>query len=360
MSTPDPESSAREPMLTTSDIYRAAREGVLRQEEASRLVSWAYNEQTNSGATAADGDSSSPTDSKRINRQSVASYMGALLMIAATNWLLGTKWEGLESTSVLTISMLYATSAARWGNRLRSQGHTLQGGLLLTVAVSQVPIITYSLQDIFHLWPGGQPLLPYMFFHLMAHPSWVVMELATIAISLLALRYVRFPFLAAPLGYSCLMLSRDLPLWVAGYSRVDFGKHLWASVGVGLLTILIGSRLNRQGGHEQLPRSEDPAFWPYLFGTFAVWSGLSALTNLQMMHVSALLLFSLGLIVVGVRTRRKTFLVFGGLGVDGSLLQLAHLNFRDSLFFPFIVVAAGACLLNARAFRTQTVKERLD
>lgn len=340
------------PVLTPADIYRAAGEGVLGQEDAARLVSWCYARQARESSPADDDVPRQSKSSRGLSRETFAGYAGAMLMIGATAWLLGARWEELSSPTVLALGSLYAMIVARRGRRLRERGHSLSGGLLITVAVAQVPLVTYALQDIFNFWPGGQAPQPYMFFHFMAHPAWVVMEVATIIVALLALRRVRFTFLGAPLGFACWLLARDLPLWATGYPDVDLKTYFWLSAAVGVCTLLVGRRLDSRANKSQtssfsFARVEDLAFWPYLFGTLALWSALSVLTGLAMLHISVFALVSLGLIMIGLRERRKTFLVFGALGLDQSLRYLAHLSFPHSFFFPFVLVALGACLVLA-------------
>lgn len=329
-----------EPLLTASDVYRASREGVLSQEEASRLVSWAYEERKKSESV----HPASRFRSRKINSETVASYAGALLMIAATNWLLGATWEGLAPATTLVLGSLYALGAVSWSRLLGEQGRVLQSGLLMTVAVAQTPLIVYSLQNMLDWWPGGETP-PYGFLHMMFHPAWVVLELATVAVALLALKRVRFSFVAAPLGYSCLLLARDLPLWFAGYPRININWYFSISAAVGLLTVLLARNLSRRQTADNSFGGEDIAFWPYLFGSFALLRALSSLAFMSTFYLTALLFFGLMMLALGVRERRKTFLVFGALGLDQGLMFLAHLRLPNSFFFPFFLIGVGAYLL---------------
>ena len=52
-------------------------------------------------------------------------------------------------------------------------------------------------------------------------------------------------------------------------------------------------------------------------------------------------LINLGLIVCSLVLRRRTFLVFGALGLFGYLGHLAYRVFNDSLLFPFALSLLG-------------------
>jgi hypothetical protein len=73
--------------------------------------------------------------------------------------------------------------------------------LLITVAVFLVPLLTYTVEDMLGLWPAERPGA-YGEFYPRVHASWIVMEVATMAAALVALRFVPFGFLTAPLAYS--------------------------------------------------------------------------------------------------------------------------------------------------------------
>jgi hypothetical protein len=83
---------------------------------------------------------------------------------------------------------------------LRNKGYIIGGSLLITVAVCLVPLMTYAIEDILGLWPAGHPGA-YENYYPWINGSWIVMELATIAVAAIALRYVRFGFLTAPIAF---------------------------------------------------------------------------------------------------------------------------------------------------------------
>ena len=56
-------------------------------------------------------------------------------------------------------------------------------------------------------------------------------------------------------------------------------------------------------------------------------------------------LLNVGFMLLGVKLRRATFLVFGALGVFIYLGHLAYEVFKDSFFFPFVLALLGLGLI---------------
>ena len=95
------------------------------------------------------------------------------------------------------------------------------------------------------MWPAGDPG-PYGEFYPMIHASWIVMELATILAAAIALYFVRFGFLTAPMAFSFWFFSMDVAALILGRELIyEANERAWISVAVGLLTILLGYGLDR-------------------------------------------------------------------------------------------------------------------
>src|SRR4051812_24974588 len=203
--------NATEPdlLLNASDILRAADEGVLPRAEAERLVEWGRARRTETAPRVA------PEASKGLNAVTVAYYFGAMLMISACAWFLGDKWESLGSRGVFATTLVYIAVALGVGLWLRARGYVVGGGLLVTVAVCLVPLLTYTVEDMLGMWPAARPG-EYAGFYPRVHASWIVMELATIGAAALALRFVPFGFLTAPMAFSFWFFSMDVAEWLIG------------------------------------------------------------------------------------------------------------------------------------------------
>jgi hypothetical protein len=343
MPTSDSDPSNNELSLTSSDIYLAAEQGVLLRADAERLVHWGFEQRFNRSNVA---EPTVPVVERRkgLNIATVAYYFGAMLMIVACAWFLGDKWERLGSPGILGTVIVYMMIAGGLGWWLRGKGYLIGGGLLITVAVCLVPLLTYTIEDILGLWPSANPG-PYKNYYPWINGSWIVMELATIAAAALALRFVRFGFLTAPIAFSFWFLSMDLAALITRNASLSWETRQWISVIVGLFTLLVGYGLERYMHKPGEPRSEDFAFWCYLFGMLAFWGGLTSMNSGSEIMQALYALLNVGLIWLAVKLRRSTFLVFGALGVHLYLGHLAYQVFEDSFFFPFVLALLGLSLI---------------
>ena len=330
--------------LTPADIHRAAVEGVLSERDAERLVQWGYEQRFNPLLRS---EPHAPAKERRkgLNLVMVAYYFGAMLMISACAWFLGDKWEALGTSGILVTTLVYMLIAGKTGWWLRGKGYVVGGGLLITVAVCLVPLLVYTIEDMTGLWPRGERPGQYEQYYPMIHGSWIIMELATIAAAAIALRYVRFAFLTAPLAFSFWFLSMDVAALMWGEASLSWEKRQWVSVVVGLITLFVGYGLERVLHRREEPRSEDFAFWCYLFGMLAFWGGLTSMSSDSEVRRAVYALINVGLVGLAVKLKRATILVFGALGVHLYLGHLAYSVFEDSIFFPFVLALLGLSLI---------------
>ena len=343
MPTPDSETSNFELSLTSSDIYLAAEQGVLLQADAERLVRWGFEQRFNHSGLA-EPKAAVVERRKGFNFVTVAYYSGAMLMISACAWFLGDKWNELGSPGILGTVVVYIMTAAGLGWWLRNRGYIVGGSLLITVAICLVPLLTYAIEDMLGLWPADHPGA-YENYYPWINGSWIVMELATIAAAAIALRYVRFAFLTAPIAFSFWFLSMDLAALISRNANLTWQTRQWISVVVGLCILLVGYGLEKFLHKPGEARSEDFAFWCYLFGMLAFWGGLTSMNSGSEIMRGLYALLNVAFIWLAVKLRRSTFLVFGALGVHLYLGHLAYEVFQDSFFFPFALALLGLSLI---------------
>ena len=325
------DSSQGDILMSAVDIRRAAVQGVIGLDDAERLVEWARRSTATTAVTR--------ERPKGLNIVSVAYYFGALLMISACAWFLGDKWQALGDGGILITCLVYAAVALAIGVWLRTQGFLVAGGLLVTVAVSLTPLIIYTIEHWLGFWPVSDPG-KYSNYYPLIHGSWVIMELATIAAAALALLFVRFGFLVAPMAFSFWFFSMDVAALLARVNDLSWDGRKWVSVIVGLLTMGIGLGLDRTLRRDASV-SEDFPFWCYLFGLMAFWGGLTAMDSGSQLGQFIYLLINVGLIGISLRLRRTTFLVFGALGSWTYVGHLAYTVFKDSVLFPFAIALIG-------------------
>lgn len=336
-------------LLSFQDIREAADAGVISEYDAERIVRWASDRESESRAARVE-------HTKGFNLVTVAYYFGAMLMISACAWFLGDKWDALGSGGVLVTALIYFAIALAVGIWLRGKGYLVGGGLLVTVAVCLVPLITYSIEDLLGYWPAADPG-GYQEFYPKVHGSWIIIELTTMAAALAALLYVRFGFLTAPLAFSLWFFSMDVAEFLLGRD-VDWNTGAWIAVAVGAITIAIGYVLDRTIHRPGEPRSEDFAFWCYLFGLMAFWGGFTSMQSGSEIGKFLYLLLNIGLVALSLYLNRSTFLVFGAMGVYIYIGHLAYRVFEDSFLFPFVLAFLGLMMILSTVWAQSYLRRR--
>ncbi len=306
-----------------SDLDWAAREGLIDRQTADRLSQAFANRRT---------------DRPRFDAQHVAYYAGALLVIGAMGWFMGVAWEDLGGAGIFFISVIYMLGFAAVGWRFwnRPAGRVM-GGLLVTIAVAITPLATYGLQRWTGFWHGDDPG-QYTEFHHWIRSGWLAMELTTIAAGLIALRFVRFPFVTAPVAFALWYMGMDLTPIIASSEDFDWELRKQVSLWFGLAMIAATYAVDRR-------TREDFGFWGYLFGLIAFWGGLTLMDSDSELAKFGYCLINLGLIFASLFLRRRAFLVFGALGVFGYLMHLAVEIFEDSVLFPFALTGLGIAVI---------------
>ena len=274
-----------------------------------------------------------PQSAPAFEAAHVSYYLGALLIIGAMGWFVTSAWDRLSGPAITGIAIAYAVLFGAVGLRLfRSASTRIPGGLLVTVAACMTPLAVYGIERALGWWPATDPG-SYTRFHPLIHGSWVVMEIATVIVSALALSKVRFPFITAPAAYALWFLSMDATALLFG-KRWTIHQECWISVIFGLLMITAGYLLD---GAREL----DFAFWFYLFGVLTFSGGLTLMGNGGQFSKAMYCPIHLFMMFVAVLLRRKVFLIFGGIGVFFYLANEAETYFKNSLGFTFALTVIG-------------------
>ncbi len=324
--------------IEQADLDLAVDHGHLTQEQAEQL--WQFW-LTQKSATDFQNRTTSPTaNSVRFDVANVAYYFGALIVIAAMGFLATIAWETLGGWGIFGIAVIYGVVLTLVGHWLFFQQNLpIPGGLLITVAVWMTPLAIYGLQRGFGFWQQGDPGI-YQNFYTWIKGSWFLMEVGTIAMSLLALKIYRFPFLTFPLAFCWWYLSMDIAPLLYG-ADVEFRTRALVTLWFGIICLaiayIIDLRCRRTGG--------DYAFWLYLFGLMSFWFSLPFTGEDTEWHRLLYCLINLALMACSMILKRRLFMVFGGIGVFGYLSYLAFQVFADSLLFPFILSGLGLAII---------------
>jgi hypothetical protein len=169
-----------------------------------------------------------------------------------------------------------------------------------------------------------------------------MMELATVAAGCVAIYFRRFAFLMAPVAFVLWYMSMDLAPLVFGRNDYAWHDREWVSMLFGLAMLLAAYLLDLRSRIGQ-----DFAFWGYLFGLLAFWGGLSMLESGSELSKVIYCGINVGLVVISVMLRQRSFIVFGSLGIMGYIGHLAFRVFANSLMFPFVLTAVGILVIYA-------------
>lgn len=309
--------------VTREDFEWAAGEGLVTAEQAAAL--WEALGRRDAGRP-------------RFDLAHVAYYVGALVVISGMGWFMTLGWESFGGLGVFALALAYAVCFALAGRTLWfREGLRVPGGLLFTLAVWMTPLALYGLQRALGVWPQESPA-SFRDYHIYVKGCWLVMEVGTIAAALVALRYVKFPFLTFPIAFTLWYMSMDLTPLVFGKDDFTWSERLWVSLVFGLLMLAASLLVDRRA-------REDYAFWGYLFGMLAFWFGLSLMESDSELNKFLYFLINVGLILLSILLDRRVFIVFGALGVTWYMGHLSAHVFRDSALFPIALSLIGVAII---------------
>ncbi|MBH8578388.1 DUF2157 domain-containing protein [Nostocaceae cyanobacterium CENA369] len=308
------------------DLQWAASQGLISVEQVDAL--WEALSERNS-------------DRPQFNLANVAFYFGALIVISAMTWFMTLAWESFGGGGIFLLTSIYALCFVLLGRNLWfHQNLKVPGGLLFTIAVCMAPLAIYGLQRWTGFWTQGDPGT-YRDYYIWIKGSWFLMELGTIIAGLIAIKFVRFPFLTAPIAFSLYFMSMDITPILFGEANFNWKQRLlvsmWFGIACLIVAYLVDIRTRRRDG--------DFAFWLYLFGLLAFWFGLSFTGDSNELQLFIYCLINLGLIALSVLLKRKVFIIFGAIGVFAYLGHLAYSVFQDAVLFPVALTVVGICII---------------
>lgn len=331
-----PDRFTRKPMnISKADFDRAATQAALTEVQSQEL--WRLLR------GVPDAPPAEPT--RRFDVANVAYYFGALIVMGAMGWFMSAAWEAFGGGGIFLIAAAYALGFATVGVLLWKRavgGLRNLGGLLVTVAVAMTPLAVYGLQRWGGWWTHADPG-SYSGFHEWIKGGWVWMEVGTVLAGLVALTFVRFPFLTAPVAFALWYLSMDLTPVIFGVGDASFTwrEYLWVSLGFGVLMLLAAYAVDVA----RRWREPDYGFWLSFFGLLAFWGSLSLLQSGGERYALLYGLINAAMMFVGVVLDRRAFVVFGALGVNGYLGHLAWDVFSGSALFPFVLAGFGILVI---------------
>lgn len=311
--------------VTQSDLAWAASEGHITHKQS--LALWAALLARAGGVTA---PAASKTKTASFEMSHLLYYGGAAIMLFALTIGLLQFVGNIGGAGIATITGLYGVGFACAGAYLwqRPDLKTV-GGIFAALAVAMVPLTVLGIEHASGMFDRWDRIAGFR--------QHVPMEIATIAASLIALRYIRFGLLTAPLALASYFLMMDIA-WVTIDPAARIESYLTMLFGAVLMAGAFFADMRTR--HSEY----DFGFWGYLFGGTAFWLGLNWLTWWTTGGEATQLIYlgvNAALLVVSVLVSRGLLTAYGTLGVAAYLFHLTWEVFQNSQAFPFALAAVG-------------------
>lgn len=263
-------------------------------------------------------------------------YSGALLVISALSWLLGNCWIGFGHVALLIISLLYFFVFLIAGYLVNNKtGIKIAGNLLYCISIATVPLATYALLQLTGIWRNGN----YSDFFYWIRGRWVILEAATIAVSIPFLIKTKFSFIMFLVSFSLWFLSMDITDVIYKHD-FTWTQRAHVSEIFGFFMILCGYIFS-------FKKYREYGFWLYLFGLITLTFGSSIFYNSNKLSLFILFLVSILMCAISIFLDEKVFIIFGALNLLEFLSRLSCLYFFESPFFPFVLTLIGILIIAA-------------
>jgi len=188
--------------LNKEGLDQAVTEGILTENQATQLWNWFETKYTPQAEVTSTQTSTEYSPKSNLNAANVAYYFGALLIISAMTWFMTAAWGEFGGWGIFAIATSYALIFILLGHYLWfKQQLEVPGGLLYTLAVCMTPLAIFGFQSATGMWVQGAQD-DYTDFFQWVKGSWLFMELGTIIAGLITLKFIRFPFLIAPIAFT--------------------------------------------------------------------------------------------------------------------------------------------------------------
>ncbi len=319
--------------ITEQQLRAAVASGVITSEQLDTLL----------GVTpSADSSETSAVEAREaFNGVTIAYFLGAFLVLFAFGWFLVDRWKVLGAGGVLGISLLYTVLFIGTSVYLRRHDFPVAGGLVAVLAVGMTPLVTWAVLDLAGLWPAarGTGCREGWSWALECNGKWMVLELATIATALIALRRVNFAFLVLPIAVSLLALAVSLTMSVFG---MDAGPAVqgWGMIAAASVILGIAYTVDRKN-----QGAEDYALLLYFAALAAGFWGMTSVWAHAGVGRHALPLIALATFAMSLYLGRRAFAVFGAITAFWYVGYLSFDVFKDVVAFPVMLATFGIVVI---------------
>jgi hypothetical protein len=292
---------------------------------------------------------SRPDVAPRFSITHVLYYLGGMIAIGAMSLFMNLGWEQYGPWALFAIAVSYGVGcifASRW---LARRQLPIPAGIFATLAIVLVPLAAWALQSALGWWPPGGRAEHYRAYHTHIDWRWISLEFVTLIAAVMGLWRLRYPFMVMPLAVTLWYMSMDLARFIVlpdrpGWSEWQYYRDFSMVFGLGMLAVAVWVDIRAR---QAFAEGKDYAFWLYLFGTIAFWTGLTMQNSGSELGKFIYFLINVALVAAGATLGRRVFAVFGGFGIAVYLYHLADKVFADSLLFPIALTGIGLGIVGA-------------
>ncbi len=307
--------------ITRKNLQEAVDASILSEQQAEQLIDF-FQGRADIGPS--------------FNFTHVLYYLGGLIAIGAMSLFMTLGWEAFGGWGIFFISLAYAGVGLKLSGSFQARGYAIPAGICATFVVALTPLAIYGIQQGLGIWPDESV---YRDYHVYVKWNWLYMELGTLMVGVIMAWRYRYPFLIMPIAFTLWYMTMDITAIIAE-GDITWELRKLVSMYSGLLVIGLAFWVDFRSRSKA-----DYAFWLYLFGVLAFWSGLSLQESDSELSKFLYFLINLVLIGSGVILVRRVFVVFGALGACFYLGHLAWDVFKDSLLFPIVLTAIGLMII---------------
>ena len=308
-------------IITKENLNAAVKNNILTTAQADELIGF-LKSQPNIGPV--------------FDFTHVLYYFGGLIAIGAMTLFMNLGWESFGGWGIFFISLAYAGVGLKLTNQFQNKGYSIPAGICATFVVALTPLAIYGLQQALGLWPDETS---YNEYHKYIKWHWIYLELGTLAVGTVVAWKYKYPFLIMPIAVTLWYISMDLTAMISG-GDISWELRKLVSIFSGILMMGLAFWVDVRAR-----KTSDYAFWLYIFGVMAFWSGLSAQNSDSELSKFIYFMINVFMIGVGVLVIRRVFVIFGALGCCVYLGHLASNVFEDSWLFPIALTAIGLSII---------------
>lgn len=325
------------------DLLRAQKDGIISAETFNKLIQYLKKSSIQKTFGHNNNVMNNKNTSSKFTIENFLYYFGAFIIISTMGWYLGSIWDSFGHGGLFAVSILYFIIFTITGNFLWNKDKKTPGGLLYVCAVCVVPLIIWAFESLVGIMP--KDLSKYNDFHILIRSGWILMEIATIFVGFMFLKYRKFPLLTLPICYSMWYLSMDIvPFCLGQTTDPTWGMRNFATFVFAI--IMLGYALKSDNNRNS---SEDYSHWLYIFGATMLWGVIiSILAQFRWDNEFAYFLtaiFNFSYMLISILIKRRVFMVWGAIGFWGYLGHLAYKIFANTPIFPIILVIFGLTVI---------------